>query len=81
MASLLIRDIDDALKGRLKLRAAEHGRSIGEEVRRILCDALDREPLGTLSDLAAALFGPEHGIELDAHPAIQPSAAPDFTGE
>jgi plasmid stability protein len=40
MASLLIRGLDDKLKQQLRLRAAENGRSMEEEVRRILRTAL-----------------------------------------
>lgn len=36
MAILTIRNIDDALKARLRLCAARHGRSMEEEVRQIL---------------------------------------------
>ena len=36
MASLLIRRLDDKLKQQLRTRAAENGRSMEEEVRRIL---------------------------------------------
>jgi plasmid stability protein len=46
------------------MRAAENGHSMEEEARRIPCAALDREPPRTLADLAMALFGPGHGIEL-----------------
>lgn len=81
MASLTIPDIGDGLKARLTVRAAKHGRSIAEEARCILCDALEREGPRTLSDLATELFGPEHGGELDAHPVIQPPLAPEFADE
>ena len=40
MASLLIRGLDDKLKRQLRVRAAENGRSMEEEVRRILRIAL-----------------------------------------
>jgi len=40
MASLTIRNLDDATKQRLRIRAAEHGVSMEEEVRRILKNAL-----------------------------------------
>ena len=40
MASLLIRGLDDKLKRQLRVRAAENGRSMEEEVRRILRAAL-----------------------------------------
>jgi plasmid stability protein len=41
MTALLVRRIDDKLKRALRLRAAENGRSMEEEVRRILRFALD----------------------------------------
>ena len=44
MAALLIRGLDDKLKRQLRLRAAENGRSMEEEVRQIL-----RHALGVLS--------------------------------
>jgi plasmid stability protein len=40
MPALLIRGLDDDLKRRLRLRAAENGRSMEEEVRQILRHAL-----------------------------------------
>ena len=40
MSQLTIRAIDDTLKRALRLRAAENGRSMEEEVRRILRAAL-----------------------------------------
>ena len=36
MASLTIRNLEDDLKLRLRIRAAQHGRSMEEEVRDIL---------------------------------------------
>jgi plasmid stability protein len=76
MASITIRNLEDGLKTRLRIRAAEHGRSMEEEVRCILRDVLDRERPRTLADLALELFGPEHGIDLEPHPAVQPSPPP-----
>ncbi len=40
MPALLIRRLDDDLKRQLRLRAAENGRSMEEEVRQILRHAL-----------------------------------------
>jgi plasmid stability protein len=40
MSALLIRGIDDQLKRALRLRAAENGRSMEEEMRQILRTAL-----------------------------------------
>ena len=42
MATLTIRDFDDNLKAALRVRAAEHGRSMESEVREILRAALER---------------------------------------
>lgn len=42
MATLTIRDLDDDLKTALRVRAAEHGRSMESEVREILRAALTR---------------------------------------
>ena len=44
MASLIVRNIDESVKARLRIRAAERGRSMEEEVRHILKDAIDRDP-------------------------------------
>jgi plasmid stability protein len=59
MASLLIRGIDDRLKRQLRIRAAENGRSMEEEVRRILRTALgvpspEEESERKLEELEAA---------------------------
>lgn len=42
MATLTIRDLDDDLKTELRVRAAQHGRSMEAEVRAILRSALTR---------------------------------------
>lgn len=43
MANIMIRNLDDGLKSKLRVRAAEHGRSMEEEVRHILRSALTGE--------------------------------------
>ncbi len=43
MAQLLVRNLDDALKERLRVVAASHGHSMEEEVRLILHNALAAE--------------------------------------
>ena len=42
MATITVRELDDELRARLRVRAAEHGRSMEAEVRAILRDALTR---------------------------------------
>src|SRR5262245_1560503 len=54
MASLTVRQIDDKLKKRLRLRAAKSGRSVEDEVRTILREATEqsddeaRTPVGSV---------------------------------
>lgn len=69
MASITIRNLDDDLKARLRVVAASHGRSMEEEVRVILSQALSQQEkrggLGTrIHNRFAALGGAD--IELPA---------------
>ena len=79
MASLTIRRIEDRLKTRLRVRAAQHGRSMEEEAREILRNALDRERPRTLVDLAREIFGRDNGVELELHPPVAPPRPLDFS--
>jgi plasmid stability protein len=58
MAQLLVRNLEEDVKAKLRVLAAEHGRSMEEEVRAILRDAVARqaEPSGGLGTELAALF-------------------------
>jgi plasmid stability protein len=58
MAQILVRDIEDDVKERLRKRAARHGRSMEAEVRDILRDAVkgDEAPKQGLGTEIAALF-------------------------
>ena len=53
MAQLVVRNLDEELVLRLKLRAAEHGRSAEAEHREILRQALAAEPRRSFKELAA----------------------------
>ncbi|GLZ31299.1 plasmid stabilization protein [Lentzea sp. NBRC 105346] len=46
MAVLTIRDFDESLKAKLRIRAAEHGRSMEAEVRAILAAVLTKSESG-----------------------------------
>ena len=59
MASLSVRKIDDETVAHLRARAARHGVSMEEEVRRILRQAVAAPEL--LGDLALRVFGPAYG--------------------
>jgi plasmid stability protein len=47
MAQLVVRNIEDTVKSRLQRRAARRGRSMEEEVRDILRDAVKEEETST----------------------------------
>jgi plasmid stability protein len=49
MATMTIRNIDDHLKAKLRVRAAQHGRSMEDEARDILRAALSTGPTGPMS--------------------------------
>jgi plasmid stability protein len=44
MASITIRKLDDGVKAKLRIRAAQHGHSMEEEVREILISAVQVNP-------------------------------------
>ncbi len=70
MASMTIRDMDDRLKAKLRLRAAHNGRSMEEEAREILRTALaaPRSLQGSLVTSIRARVEPLGGIELTLAP-------------
>ena len=78
MASITIRNIDEPLKTRLRVRAAHHGRSMEEEARQILRQALVEQPdRPNLADLAESLFG-AHGVELEPPPRVPAREPPNL---
>ena len=69
MANITIRNLDDDLKARLRKQALSNGRSMEEEVRRILRQAVGQE--ADPEDLAAFIqecFAPYGGVELQLPP-------------
>ena len=69
MASITIRNLDDDVKTRLRVRAAGNGRSMEEEARRILRDAVGRKPSsGNLASIIRSHFGPVNGVDLELPP-------------
>ncbi len=65
-----MRNLDEGLKRRLRVRAAQSGRSMEDEVRDILHTALDHQPAAP-ENLAVAIrarFAPLGGVELDLPP-------------
>lgn len=80
MAALSIRGLDDAVRDKLRVRAARHGRSMEAEVRAILVEAADEtEPPADLVSALLERFGAIGGVELDIPAREQRPRAPDFT--
>ena len=66
MAQILVRNIEDQVKGRLQHRAKRHGRSMEEEAREILRNALKVEETpkrGLGSEIVALFSGQGIGLE------------------
>ncbi|MEO0678793.1 MAG: plasmid stabilization protein [Pseudomonadota bacterium] len=78
MASITIRNLDDDVKKRLRLRAAEHGRSMEEEARHILRRAVGEAPRRDLARAIRARIAPLGGVELDLPPRDPLRAPPGF---
>jgi antitoxin FitA len=82
MSSITIRNIDPAIKERLRVRAAEHGHSMEAEVRRILQTTLKGPPRGPAPNLyerIRARFAPLGGADdLELPPRLPDRDPPRF---
>lgn len=67
MAAISVRDLDEEVAGRLKMRAARHGRSMEAEVRAILSDAVaeDENDLPNLAQAVRERFAAVGGVDLE----------------
>ncbi|AKU18924.1 hypothetical protein VV02_13975 [Luteipulveratus mongoliensis] len=81
MATITVRGLDDAVRDKLRVRAAEHGRSMEAEVRQILNDELADRPddRATLGDLARRLRRETGGVELPIPPRTEEAGFVDFS--
>jgi plasmid stability protein len=80
MASITIRNLDDDVKHCLRVRAAEHGRSMEEEVRDILRRVMsDNAPPRNLAAAIRARVAPLGGADLDL-PTREPMREPPHFG-
>ena len=80
MSSITIRNLDDGLERKLRLRAARRNRSMEEEARDILRCALSQEvgPTDNLADRIRRRVEPLGGIELELPPRGPLRDPPDF---
>ena len=83
MTTLTIRNVDAAMKERLRVRAARNGRSMEAELRQILSDTLapegGREP--NLAEAIRRRFAPLSGVDLDPHRRVPVGEPPNLTGD
>ena len=86
MATLTIRNVDPEVQKRLRVRAAQNGRSMEAELRQIIKDAIQPEDERNGADqsglsLAEAIrrrFEPFGGVELEPHPRTPVRPPPKF---
>ena len=76
----MVRNVDPTLKEKLRVRAAQHGRSMESELRHILSDVL-ADDKGQEINLAEAIrrrFAPFGGVELELPPRELARDPPSF---
>jgi plasmid stability protein len=80
VASITIRNLDETVKRKLRLRAAQHNRSMEDEARDILRTSLAQEPArsGNLVDAIRRRVEPLGGVELQLPPRGPVREPPDF---
>ena len=78
MASITIRNLDDEVKTRLRVRAAGNGRSMEEEARLILREAVVHKTRVNLAAAIRARVAPFGGVELELPPREPAREPPSF---
>jgi antitoxin FitA len=80
VAAVSVRDLDDDVKERLRIRAARNGRSMEAEIRAILVAAVSKpEPSEGLLSTLVNRFGALGGVDLDLPQRAAPARAADVT--
>jgi len=79
-ATLTIRNVDPAVKERLRIRAARHGHSMEAELRAILAEAIrdDRPDEPNLAEAIRRRMAPFGGVELEEFPSVLVPPPPSF---
>jgi plasmid stability protein len=65
MTAISIRNLDPEVKSRLRVRAAEHGRSMEAEIRAILSEAVAGQRPVSFFDALRAMSLEHGGVDLD----------------
>jgi antitoxin FitA len=78
MASITIRRLDESVKSKLRVRAAQHHRSMEEEAREILRSALTAKKSRNLAEAMHAPFEAIGGVKLPKIRRELPRPLPHF---
>jgi len=82
MATLTIRNVDPEVQKRLRVRAAENGRSMEAELRQIINDAVSGKTRKAeevnLAEAIRRRFAPYGGVELEPFPPAPMGPPPEF---
>jgi len=80
VAAVSVRDLDESVRERLRVRAARHGRSMEAEIRAILTDAVTPPTDSNgLAQTLLARFGDLGGVELELPPRTEAPRAADLS--
>jgi antitoxin FitA len=79
MATLTIRNLEDDVRDKLRVRAAHQGRSMEDEVRSILRAAVAGGSPPAVWQTSRELFAGEDGIELDVSKRPLDRGVPEFS--
>ena len=80
MSTLTIRNIEPAVKERLRVRAARNGRSMEAELRTIITEAVgvDSPSEVNLAEAIRRRFAPFGGVDLEVPPRLPDREPPRF---
>jgi antitoxin FitA len=79
MASIMVRNLDEDVKRKLRVRAARHGRSMEAEVRAILEESVRQQD--NFAEALMGTFGELGGVELELPARTARPRSPDFDDE
>lgn len=79
MAAISVRDLDDGVRERLRVRAARNGRSMEAEIRAILTEAVtEPAPRADLFTTLLDRFGAAGGVDVPVPPRSAPARAAEL---
>jgi len=82
MASITVRNLDESIKRRLRMRAAQHGWSMEQEIRRILQESVSEHPAqGNFAERVHGRFATIGMEQLPVPPRRPARIPPEFDNE